>query len=89
MTYTVVEQKKFKLTLDIHGELQMGDMSKSNNTGMKTSIRADSQSDIVTTNHLGSRCLFLDKWIVMSRVMDSPSSKLTFLFGCWKSNEKL
>ena len=35
MTYTVAD-KKFKLTLDIHGELfKMGDMSKSNNTGMK------------------------------------------------------
>ena len=89
MTYTVGD-KKFKLTLDIHGELfKMGDMSKSNNTGMKNIDPATSVGYSHTTNHLGERSCFWTTWIVMSRVTGLPSSKLTFLFGCWKSNEKL
>ena len=38
----------------------MGDMSKSNNTGMKNIDPATSVGYSHGTNHLGERCLFLD-----------------------------
>ena len=38
----------------------MGDMSKSNNTGMKKIDSATSVEYSHGTNHLGERCLFLD-----------------------------